>query len=60
MKLGSVLFSWRKDYNLTLDQASKEVGVKFRTLSELENGGKCSATTLVAIINWLTSEEKAK
>lgn len=53
MKIGDVLRKWRKLEDLSLRDASAEIGVSTPTLSRVERGEEMSGPVLAKILTWL-------
>jgi transcriptional regulator with XRE-family HTH domain len=56
MKLGEVIRRWRRNSDVGLREAAREIGVSHGTLSRIERGEEMDAKTLVKILAWLFSE----
>ena len=56
MKLGEVLRRWRRNSDIGLREASREIGISHGTLSRIERGEQMDAQTLAKILVWLFSE----
>lgn len=53
MKIGDVLRRWRLLSDLTLQKASREIGIPIPTLSRIEHGEKMDGETLAKVLVWL-------
>ena len=60
MILGQVIKSWRKEHDVSLREASKQIGLNLNALHRLENGKTCDGDNLVRVLNWLFLIPKAK
>lgn len=58
MKLGEVIRRWRRNSDVGLREAAREIGVSHGTLSRIERGEDMDAKTLVKVLSWLFSEVK--
>jgi transcriptional regulator with XRE-family HTH domain len=56
MKLGEVIRRWRRNSDVGLREAAKQIGVSHGTLSRIERGETMDGVTLAKIIRWLLSE----
>lgn len=56
MKLGEVIRRWRRNSDIGLREAAREIGVSHGTLSRIERGEEMNAQTLAKILMWLLSE----
>lgn len=56
MKLGEVIRRWRRNSDIGLREAAREIGVSHGTLSRIERGEEMTAQTLAKILMWLFSE----
>lgn len=53
MNIGKVLRKWRKSCDLTLEVASRQMGVSTASLWRLEMDKPTSAETLTAVLIWM-------
>jgi transcriptional regulator with XRE-family HTH domain len=58
MRLGSVLYKWRKMSDLSLREASIKIGTSTATLSRIERGEAMDGSTLACILLWLMAKER--
>lgn len=56
MRLGLFMKRWRSSHDTPLRELAKQLGISAATLSRIEQGKQCDATTLMKIFNWLTGE----
>lgn len=56
MKLGEVIRRWRRNSDVGLREAAREIGISHGTLSRIERGEEMDAKTLVKILAWLFSD----
>lgn len=56
MKLGQVIRRWRRNSDIGLRAAAREIGISHGTLSRIERGEEMDGQTLAKILRWLFSE----
>jgi transcriptional regulator with XRE-family HTH domain len=60
MKLGEVIRRWRRNSDIGLREAAREIGVSHGTLSRIERDEEMDAKTLVKLLTWLFGEGREK
>ena len=60
MILGDVIKSWRKEHDVSLREASKQIGLNLNALHRLENGKIGDGENLVRVLTWLFLIQKPK
>lgn len=60
MILGQLIKSWRKDHDISLRSASRQIGLDLNALHRLENGRPCDGANLVKVLKWSFTNGKLK
>lgn len=58
MRLGEILWLWRRVSNITLRNLADEIGTSAATLSRIEHGEEMDGTTLAKILTWMMGPGK--
>jgi transcriptional regulator with XRE-family HTH domain len=58
MILGQIIQAWRKQERLSLQKASRLMGVEYTALWRFERGRPVNSRCWVALMLWLLSEDK--
>jgi len=56
VKLGEVLYKWRRMEDLSLREVAPMLGISVATLSRVESGESMDGKTLAKILAWLMKE----
>lgn len=58
MRLGSLIAAWRAANRYGTRELAKQIGISAATLSRIENGRNCDATSVGKLLIWLMAQEE--